>query len=505
MCLGMQMTVSHLQQVSNAAQYRPPAHSCLKLFGVTWLLLVHTGKKQKNVSSLSPAANTRSQASQARADATAYPQQYEKPCGLTSTISTACIHASHTVLLQARSKAIKSVPATHASPSPMAGKAKLVEDPTPSRSPQDDTDCIPDTPDEGSASKAVHASIHTAGVRDPAAPGVHSTTGAKGMADPAVLVTTAVAPPASHAAVSRTRRMVPESPNEEGPPHVSPQGAASTQPLLPVHMTHQEAAMVAAPLAQQLPSQSLSHSLHLSLGIHSSGEASYPPANQPAHQAQHQAEPQAQPQAQSQAQLLAQPAMQALTEPHLSAAAVAQMATSAADHGDTSRQAAAVPLSVEAGTAGQSSGQSVAAIRTSQPPHVLAYAPVRPSCAEPPAVASATSCLPEAAAGVQAPPAVTTDDEAEAAAVMPAMATTAMTDQEAEAAAVTPAGSRHAHTAQVAGSAGMNTGSPMNDSALMAALDSAERKFMQVTKHHISPAPRACWGSTSVRKAKQRL
>lgn len=413
--------------------------------------------------------------------------------------STACNHASHTVLIQARSKAIKSVPATHASPRPLAGKANLTEGPTPSKSPlasPDDTDCIPDTPDEGSASKAVHASVHAAGVCDQAPAGVQSTEDAKGVADPGG-VTTAMAPPASHAAVSRARRMVPESPDEEYPPHVIPQGKASSHPPLHMHMTNQEAAPAAAPLAQQPPSQSLSHSLHLSLGLHSSGEASYQPAIQPANPAQHQAEPQAQ----LSAQLQAQPAVQALTERHQSVALIAQTATSAADHNDTSRQAAAMPLSVEAGTAKHPSRDSVAATETSQPSAVSANAPVRPSAA----VASASSCLAEAAAGVQAPAAVATaamtDTEAEAAAVMPAVAASVMTGNEAEAAAapaavasaamtdaaamaaaVTPAGSRHAHTAQVVGSAGVNTGSPMNDCALMAALDSAERKFMQVRK-----------------------
>lgn len=423
-----------------------------------------------------------------------------------STTSIACHPASRTVPIQARSKAIKSVATNHSSPSLLAGKANLTEGPTPSKSPladADDADCIPDTPDEGSASKAVHASLHAAGACDHAAAGVQSTEHAKGMADPAVLPrgpTTAVASPASHVAVSRARRMVPESPDEEGPPHVIPHGEASSQLPLHMHMTHQEAAAAAAPPVQQLPSQSLSHSLHLSLGLHSSGEASYQPANQSAVQAQHQAEPQE--------QLPAQPVIQAIIGPHQGSAVTAHTAASAADHGDTSRQAVAMPLSVEAGAAKHSSRQSVAATGTSQPSYVHTNAPVRPSAAEPPAVASATSCLAGTAAGVQAPPAVAaavmtdteaeaavapavaaaamTDIEAKAAAVMPAVAAAAMTDNEAEAAAVTPAGSRHAHTAQVASSAGMHTGSPMNDSALMAALDSAERKVMQVPKDAVS-------------------
>ena len=362
---------------------------------------------------------------------------------------------------------MKNAPATRDSPSPLIGKANLTEGATPAKSPlsnADDTECIPDTPDEASASKAVHASVHTASLRDPAIAGLQSTAApdaAAAKADPAGLpsgVTNSVAPPPSHGVVSRARRMVPESPDEEGPPHASCQHVTVSQLPLCMPMPRHEAALVVAPLVQHPTSHSHSQSLHLSLGVHSSGEASCQPVNQ----AQHQVQPEAQPQA--------QPGAQMSNAIHQSAVAMDDVAM-AAD--TTSRQAAAVPLSAEAGTAAQSLGQAVAATGKSNPADVSAVNPVQPASVEALAVGPASSRVAETTAGLQA---------------APALATAAMTHREAEAAsaaaAVTPAGIRQA-PAQLVGSAGMNTGS-MNDSALMAALDSAERKFMQVLQAAVS-------------------
>ena len=383
--------------------------------------------------------------------------------------SALCIHASHVLPFQARSKATNNASAISASPNPLAGKANLTEGPTPAKSSlaaADNTECIPDTPDDASASKAVHASVHTASVHEQATAGVQSIAAAPDAA-------TARADPAdvtmSHVAVSKIRRMVPESPDEEGFAPASSQHVHVSQPPLCVLMTHQEAAVVVAPLVGQPLSPLHSQSLHLSLGIHSSDEASC----QPIDQAQHQRQPQAQPLAQPQAQTLAQPAGKLSAAAHQSASVM--VATAAATDGadTTSGQAAAMPFSAKAGVAGQSSGPAVAATEKNIPADVLAVAPVQPAN-EALTAADINSRAAETAAGCQAPP---------------ALATAAMTHGEAEAAAaegaVTPAGSRQA-SAHVVRSAGMSSESPMNDSALMAALDSAERKFMQVPQVTVS-------------------
>ena len=362
---------------------------------------------------------------------------------------------------------MKDAPATCASPSPLIGKANLTAGPTPAKSPlanADDTQCIPDTPDEGSASKAVHASVHAAGVHDQPVAGLHSIAApdaATAKADPAGPpsgVTTSVDPSSGHGAVSRARRMVPESPDEEGPLHASSQHVAFSQPQLCMPMPCQEAVLVVAPLVKQPASQSHSQSLHLSLGMHSSGEASC----QPVDQTQHQAQPEAQPQAHAVGELSAVFHQSAVV---MAAAALAADATF--------RQVAAVPLSAEAGIAVQSLGQAVAATRQSSLPDVSAVAPVQPASDEALDVGPATSRVAETAR-LQAPP---------------ALATAALTHREAEAAAAaaaaTPSSSRQV-PAQVVGSAGMSIGSPMNDSALMAALDSAERKFIQVLQTTVS-------------------
>ena len=338
----------------------------------------------------------------------------------------------------------------------------MTEGRTPAKSPLakfDDTECIPDTPDEASASKAMHTLVHAAGVPDASVQSIPAPNATKTMSDPAVLphgITTSMALSSSHAAVSRSRRMVPESPDEEGPPHESSQHAAASQPQFIIPMPHQEAASVAAPVVQQLRSQSHSQSLHLSLGMHSSGEGSHQPVNQ--------AQPQAQPPAQAQAQS----ARQLSPEIQQNAAVVTQDATAvAACDAGTFILPAPILLSAEAGAAVQSLGHSAA---ISRPAHVSVVAPVRPTDAEAIAVAPASSGLAETAADLQS-----------AAAIANAPVTHREADAAAAEGAVTPASSRQAH-AQVVVTAGLSTGSPMNDSALMAALDSAERKFMQVLK-----------------------
>ena len=355
---------------------------------------------------------------------------------------------------------IKNEAATLASPSPLTGRANLADGPTPAKPPladADETDCIPDTPDEGSASKAVHASVHAAGVGDQAIAGVQSTAAldaAKSVADPALVpngVTPSVAAPSSHVTVSRARRMVPESPDEEGPPHVSSQRGPVSQAESCVPMPHHEAPLVNAPLVEQSASQLHSESLHLSLGMHSSGEARCKPVDQK----QHPAQPPAQPAGK-------QPAAT-----HQSASVMT--ATTTVTHGAdvATGQAAVVPLSTEAGAAAQSLGHAVAATGNSSPADVSAVVPVQPACGEALPVGPASSRVAETMAGLPAPP---------------ALATAAMTHSEAVAAAeaaVTPANSCPP-AAQVVTRAGMNTLSPTNDSALLAALDSAERKFMRV-------------------------
>ena len=387
--------------------------------------------------------------------------------------SALCAHASHVLPFQARSKAINNASAISASPSPLAGKANVTEGPTPAKSSlaaADNTECIPDTPDDASASKGVHASVHTAGVHEQATAGVQSIAApdaATARADPADLPSDVTTSALGQVAVSRSRRMVPESPDEEDSAPVSFQHVHLSQPRLCVPMTHQEAAVVVAPLVNQPLSPLHSQSLHLSLGIHSSDEASC----QPIDQAQHQPQPQAQPLAQPQAQPLAQPAGKLSAAAHQSASVM--VATAAATDGadTTSGQAAAMPFSARAGIAGQSSGPAVAATGNNTPADVLA--PVQPANEAPPA-ADMNSRAAETAAGCQAPP---------------ALATAARTHGEAEAAAAegatTPAGSRQA-SAHVVRSAEMSSGSPVNDSALMAALDSAERKFMQVPQVTVS-------------------
>lgn len=459
---------------------------------------------------------------------------------LTFCLCTSTQHCSCSSFIQATSRAVKTPPAPHANVNPLTGKTQLAADPTPAKSllaDPGDTECIPDTPDEASASKAMHSSPPPAGVHDPAEQGITAREHAQLVLAyqplAGALLPSATATSPSHlTAVAKARRMVPESPDEEGPSHLFSPHNTANPPESCSAMLEQEPAAASAPLVDQLPPGPASQSLHLSLGTRSTGAASHLLAVQP--QAQPPVQPQAQPQAQlqaqsrpkSQAQPQAQPQTQLQAQPQAPPQAQAQAQPQAQPGAQPAEQlrpladgpqneavlaqdtavlaacgavpAAAVPLSALLATAVHSPGLSSAAPGEAKPSDIatVAHGRVAGPDSESAAVASprlaATAPDLEAAAVAAA---VATHREAEAPADKAAVThrdadaaadEAAMTHREADAAAdeaaVTPSSRRQAH-AQVVGSAGANTGSPMNDSALMAALDSAERKFMQVLDH----------------------
>lgn len=369
----------------------------------------------------------------------------------------------------------------------MTGKKQLAEDPTPAKSllaDPGDTECIPDTPDEASASKAVYAS--SPAVHGPPVQSITALDDAHAMAPqpqagavlPSSATTTSprfcqVLPPPHHpasrpASVSTARRMVPESPDQEGPFHVSsPQGIAN-QLLSCSGLPQQEAVAVYAPHVDQLPSKPNSQSLHLSLSMPSSGAVNPQPSDPP------QAQPQAQPVAEPQAQPQAQPAKEVLPLAGMQQSEVvpAQYTAVLAAYAGTLETAAAVLLSAQVGTAVKSSSHSASTLGQAT---VL---PVRSTGSDAvPAAVTSSRLADTAAADLEAAP----HREAHAAADE-ATVTRKEADAAADESVATPASSRRAH-ARAVGSAGATTGSPMNDSALMAALDSAERKFMQVLNH----------------------
>lgn len=443
---------------------------------------------------------------------------------LTFCLCTSTQHCSCSSFIQARSRAVKTPPAPHANVNPLTGKTQLAADPTPAKSllaDPGDTECIPDTPDEASASKAMHSSPPPAGVHDPAEQGITAREHAQLVLAyqplAGALLPSATATSPSHlTAVAKARRMVPESPDEEGPSHLFSPHNTANPPESCSAMLEQEPAAASAPLVDQLPPGPASQSLHLSLGTRSTGAASHLLAVQP--QAQPPVQPQAQPQAQLQAQSRPQSQAQPQAQPQTQLQAQPQAPPQAQAQAQPQAQPGAQPAEQLRPLADGPQNEAVLAQDTA----VLAA----PGEAKPSDIATVAhgrvSGPDSASAGVASPRLAATAPDLEAAAVAAAVAThreaeapadkaavthrdadaaadeAAMTHREADAAAdeaaVMPSSRRQAH-AQVVGSAGANTGSPMNDSALMAALDSAERKFMQVldhTEYICAMSPPAC-------------
>lgn len=281
------------------------------------------------------------------------------------------------------------------------------EGPTPAKSPlvtADDMDCVPETPEEGSASKAVHAAL--------------SSTAAL-----------LEAPPPS---VAAPKNMVPESPDQVSLKGLSPEEAVS-QPQSSTPAPVQEAIPAGALGIEQGPSQS--QDLLLSLGLHHSEDA-----GMPLPEGQH-------------------------------------------DSLKTS-EATLVPL-------GAAKGPDGMVLATVLPPAEVVGSILAP-------VPSVSPLVPTAAIAAQTAEArATAADKADARAVekgkqvdlaaagatapsvtlAPALHRVASTA--AAETAATPASHEHA-SRQPYWLAGQVGGSPMTDSALMAALDSAERKAMKV-------------------------
>ncbi|DBA82952.1 TPA: hypothetical protein ACH3X1_006731 [Trebouxia sp. C0004] len=317
---------------------------------------------------------------------------------------------------------------------------KATEGPTPTKSPAlaaDDVDCVPDTPDEGSASKAVHAALpspaaqqaqaSTATAPNAAAPHVSPFA-----ADAAVSATEVptngaleTASEAAPAGAGYTKRMVPESPDLASLPGASP-GDGLSQPQSSTPAPLQEPIPAVAPLAEQHASQS--QDLHLSLGLHNSKDTS-------------------------------------LDGRHASLSEVQQNELSAAEEA-ADQAAARLPISLlgaalphVAGACGLVQAQGVNQLAASSGTATNA----RAAAAE---LVPAAACLPQGFS-------------ADASAKPPSASAVALyVTEEADAAAVTPAGGRQAamHIFERVHQGG---GSPMTDTALMAALDSAERKVMQ--------------------------
>lgn len=311
---------------------------------------------------------------------------------------------------------------------------KATEGPTPAKSlalAADDVDCVPDTPDEGSASKAVHAALaspaaqqaltSTAAASHAAVP--HATHFVADAATVATVVPTTdaleIASEAAPAGAGHTKRMVPESPDLASLPGASP-GEGISQPQSSTPAPLQEPVPAVVPLVEQHASQS--QDLHLSLGLHNSEDTG-------------------------------------LDGRHASLSEVQQhvVSTAAAAPLPASLLGAALPN--VAGACGLAQAQAV-------------DQPDASSDTASNARAAAVQLVPAAAPLPQGP-------SAHAAATAKPPSASAMASLVTEEAAATPAGSRQA--ARPIFELGHHSGdSPMNDSALMAALDSAERKAMQV-------------------------
>ena len=329
------------------------------------------------------------------------------------------------------------------------------EAPTPARSPllaADDVDCIPDTPDEGSASKAVHAALASPAVPKALASAADAVDAAMveapassavvvGMAlrnAPALSAVVADAAPLGAAGLPvaasiivpvHATRMVPESPDQASLPGLSPEEAVNQpQSSTPVPLQEPNPTVVAHVEQHATRSQGL----HLSLGLHNSEDAAF-----------------------------------GLKTSHLPLPEVQQNMLSTAE-------AATADLSVLL------PGAASASVADGAKPAV-ATAVDHPAQAT--LLAAGATAAVTAVASVPAAAHIPhVDPPADAAAAPLSSAAAYHTDEAAVAAAetaVTPASSKHA-AEPLCDHEGQGMGSPMNDSALMAALDSAERKVMQV-------------------------
>ena len=323
---------------------------------------------------------------------------------------------------------------------------KATEGPTPAKSPAlaaDDVDCVPDTPDEGSASKAVHAALaspaaqqaptSTAAASNAAAP--HATPFAADAAASATVVPITIplqsASGAAPAGAGVTKRMVPESPDLASLPGASPgEGVSQPQSTTPAFL--QEPLPAIVPLVEQHASQS--QDLHLSLGLHNSEDTG-------------------------------------LDGRHASLSGVHQNVLSAAEE---AAEKDALPLPAPSpgaalpnvGACGLPQSHAVnQPDANSDTASNARAAAVRLAPAAAPAAASLPQGFSPNAAATSGPPS--------------ASAVALCVNEEAAAAVVTPAGSRQA-AIPILEVSHQGGDSPMNDSALMAALDSAERKVMQV-------------------------
>ena len=337
--------------------------------------------------------------------------------------------AYFTYVMQAQGKALTHIPA--ATPAPAPAEAKLTEAPTPAKSllaDADDTECIPDTPDDGSASKAVHAAMHSAAMPDALLPSTAADADAAAGAQismPSVPLELRAAQ-ASRQVAAASRRMVPESPDEEAPLRASSQPWAASQPQSCAPALLQQPSSVTAHAQEQQLSEEQPHSLHLSLDLLSS-EAAGPQAS-------------------------AKP--QPLSAPH------GPQASTAVDTGIRHGPGLAAVTVALTGAA----ADAHAAHSSTAEPLTEACAKVADSRAA--AILGVSAEQGEKSVGFQA-----------TSAAAGAMTRLEPVTEAAEASG-TPAGKRAVH----AGSNRASIGSPMNDSALVAALDSAERKIVQASR-----------------------
>ena len=331
---------------------------------------------------------------------------------------------------------------------PAPAGAKLTEAPTPAKSllaDADDTECIPDTHDEGSASKAMRAAMHSTAMPD-AAPSNTAAAAAATAADVQASLSGVSLPlppaQASRQVAAAATRMVPESPDEEAPLRALSQHGPASQPQSCTPALLQEPVSATEHAEEQQLSGPQAPSLHLSLDLLSSETAGNQPPTRP---------------------LPLSDAQQS--------AAVGSQASTAVDTGIRHIPGALADVTVvPTGTAAEAhmENSSSAAVGDGMQAQLLADSHARAADTHAANRPVANSRQGDQSAGFQATSA--------AAGVMTHPEVVAEAADAAEA-AETPAGKRAVH----AGSSGPSTASPMNDSALMAALDSAERKIMQAS------------------------
>ncbi len=343
---------------------------------------------------------------------------------------------------------------------------KAPEGPTPAKTPvlaADDVDCVPDTPDEGSASKAVHVALAspaaqqaltlTAAASNAAV--LHAPRHAADASALATVVSTTHALEASEAAPTGagvTKRMVPESPDLASFPGASP-GEGVSQPQSSTPAPLQEPIPAVFPLAEQHASQSQDLHLSLSLGLHNSEDTGLGGRHAPLSGGQ-------------------QNVLSAAEE------AAAEVAEEAAEE---VAEEAAPPLLASPPRAALSTAIGACVLRQSQAVNQPDANSDTASNARAAAVALAPAAAPAAAPWPQGFSA----DAAATSGPPPASAVALFVTEEAAAAAVTPAGSRQA-AIPILELSHQGGDSPMNHGALMAALDSAERKVMQVGRAMLS-------------------